>query len=142
MRQRDSSYESLEAECVLAAKFRVLEVDVVNDLGDRMEPRITQREAGEEHLERAAVALVRKLRVEHVEPELAWPGAVVLANDELEPRVRVDEPADEPAARHPVNVDALPGDPRSAAATVDTRRWLGRRHGGRGGAEPRLDPGD
>ena len=56
-------------------EFRILEVDVVNDLADRGERRIVQTGLGQQDFERAAVALVGVLGLEHVETQLAGPRA-------------------------------------------------------------------
>ena len=53
------------------AELRLLEVDVVDDLGDRAERGIGEAEAGDEDLERDEVSFVGEFAVEHVESELA-----------------------------------------------------------------------
>ena len=65
------------------AELAVLEIDVVDDLGDPLERRVrpiqsTQRFA-QQHLEGAAVALMGELGLEHVEAQLARQRAVALA---------------------------------------------------------------
>jgi len=50
--------------------------------------------------------LVGVFPVEHVEAQLAGLVPVVARGDEFEARVAIDEPADEPCARHPIDVDA------------------------------------
>src|SRR5205823_189853 len=48
---------------------------------------------------------------------------VPLGGDELELRLRVDEPANEPRARDAIDVDPLPGYPRSAAGRLGGMSW-------------------
>ena len=80
----------------VAAELGVLEVDVVHDLADGGERRVVQARPGQQHLEGAAVALVGELALVHVEPQVARLGHVALGGDELEPGLRIDEPADQP----------------------------------------------
>ena len=103
----------LDARRLVAAELAVLEVDVVDDLGDRLERRIARPARAEQHLEGAAVALVRELGLEHVEAELAGLRHVALGRHELEPGLRVDEPADQPGRGDAVDVHALRASPRS-----------------------------
>src|SRR5207247_9336913 len=102
-------------------RFRA--VDVVHDLRDDAERMIAEPEARNERLEGAGVPLVSVLGLEHVESELARPRPVPLGGDELELRLRVDEPANEPRARDAIDVDALPGHPGGAAWSPGQRGW-------------------
>ena len=76
----------------------------------------SQPGALEQHLEGAAVALVRELGLEHVEADLARLRRVALARHELEARLGVDEAADQPGRGDAVDVDALRASPTSALA--------------------------
>ena len=76
--------------------------------------------AREQHLEGAAVAVVRVLGLEHVEAQLAALRAVAAGGHELEGRAVVDEAPDEPGAGDAIDVDALARDPASASGR---RRW-------------------
>ncbi|MEZ5318324.1 MAG: hypothetical protein R2752_13065 [Vicinamibacterales bacterium] len=64
----------------------VLEVDVVDDLGDLDEGRVRERQVGEQGLERAPIVLVRERRARHVERQVPRSGAVAWRH-ETEPRV-------------------------------------------------------
>ena len=64
---------------------------------------------------------MREVGLEHVEAQLAGHGRVVAAH-EAEPRLGVDEAADQPRAGDPVDVDAAPRDPRPPAH-VRARRF-------------------
>src|SRR6266545_300227 len=114
-RQRDAVDHCPDADGFIAPEFIVLEVDVVNDLRDGAQRRVLRCDAIEQHLEGALVALMCELGLEHVEAQLTFGGAIALAGNELEARVRVDETADQPCARNAVNVHALPRDPGSVA---------------------------
>src|SRR5262249_40546463 len=94
-----------------AAELAVLQVDVVNDLADGAQRRVLELAALEEHLERALVALMGELGLEHVEAQFAGVGAVAFARHELELRLRIDEAADQPGAGNAVDIDALPRHP-------------------------------
>ncbi len=96
------------------AELCVLEIDVVNDLGDGLEPRRPEAQPPAQDLERAGVPLVRELRLEHVETQLAGLGDVALRGHELEARRRVDEAAHEPRAGDAIHRDPRPGDPGAA----------------------------
>src|SRR5437588_4932907 len=108
---RDAGDQSLDPGRLGPPEFRFLAVDVVHDLRDDAERAIAEPEARHERLEGAGVPLVRVLGLEHVEPELARPRPVPLGGDELELRLGVDEPANEPRARDAIDVAPLPGYP-------------------------------
>src|SRR6266540_6428257 len=74
----------------------------------------------------SSLAFVRELRLEHVEAQLALLGLVALRRHELEARLRVDELADEPGARHPVHLDPGARDPRASTVLRDIQRRLRR----------------
>src|SRR5713101_2789503 len=90
---REAFQDAFDAGDFRTAEFRVLAVDVVYHFGDGHEGRIVEPEATEQGLEGAMVALVRVLRFEHVEAELAGPRAMAVRCDEAEARLGVDEPA-------------------------------------------------
>src|SRR5215467_10911929 len=113
--QRDAVDQGPHADRFVAAELVVLEVNVVNDLGDGAQRRILGRDAIEQHLEGALVALMCELGLEHVEAQLAFDRAIALAGNELEARIRVDETTDQPRAPDTVNVYTLPRHPCSIA---------------------------
>ena len=84
---------------------------------------VLEAEPVQQRLERAPVAFVRELALEHVEAELTGHGPVGLRTDEAEPRVRVDESTDQPGARHPVDEHAFARDPgsRPILPAIDAR---------------------
>src|SRR5436190_1290052 len=110
----DARDQPVDAGRLGATELPVFQIDVVDDLGDGTHRRIVYPEPGEQDLEGAEIALVRELGLEHVEAELAALGTVSLARYEFEPRLRVNDAPDQPGARHPIDVDALPSDPRAA----------------------------
>ena len=67
----DAGDQAADAGRFLAAVLAVLQVDVVDDLADRGQRRIVETGLGQQHLEGAAVAVVRELALEHVEAQLA-----------------------------------------------------------------------
>src|SRR5206468_6004014 len=95
-------------------ELRILQIDVMHDLGDRPERGIMEAEPLDEDLESAPITLVGVLRLEHVEAHLPGLGPVCLACDELELRGGIDEAANEPGAGHPIDVNPLPGHPGPA----------------------------
>src|SRR5262245_17068449 len=98
-----------------AAELAVLEIDVMDDFRDGAQRRVLQRAPLHQHLERAFVALVRELGLEPVEAQLAFVGAVALAGNEFEVRLRVDETPYQPSAGDAIDVYALPRDPGPVA---------------------------
>src|SRR5512132_1580019 len=124
----DTGDQHLDARGFLAAELAVLEVDVVDDLGDRRQRRIIETGSGQEHLEAAAVALMGKLGLEHIEAQLARLRRVASGRHELESGPLVDEPPDQPGTGDPVDVHALPGHPGAALeileSSVPRRRFL------------------
>src|SRR5689334_7332007 len=65
----DAGDQARDAGGLLAAVLGVLEIDVVDDLGDGSERCVFQAAALQQHLEGAAVALMRVLGIEHVEAQ-------------------------------------------------------------------------
>jgi hypothetical protein len=121
-----SSDEAIDARGFWPPVFPVLEVDVVDDLGDLVQGRIVQVEALHQHLEGAAIALVGVLRLEHVEAQLAGRRLVALAGHELEARLLVDEVPDKPGAGNAVDLDALACDPGAPRGYLWPRDFLRR----------------
>src|SRR6185369_16057091 len=68
--RHDAGDQALDAGAFLAAELAVLQIDVVDDLGDRLEGGVAKPAAREQHLEAAAIALVGELGLEHVEAQL------------------------------------------------------------------------
>ena len=112
----------------------------MDDLGQVPEGGVAPPEAPHQHLERAEIALVRELRLEHVEPDLVRAWLVGVAAHELEPRLGVDEAADQPGTGDAVDVDAAAGHPGSPRLRCDGRRRFVRA-GIRGGTQCALGGG-
>src|SRR4029453_5024657 len=114
-READAFQQRPNARDFGAAELAVLEIDVMDDLGDGAQRRVLQRAALQQHLERAFVALVSELGLEHVEAQLALVGAIALAGYEFETRFGIDEAPYQPGAGDAIDVDALSRDPGSVA---------------------------
>src|SRR5260221_8537512 len=106
-------------------ELAVLEVDVVDDLGNRAQRCILEAASIEQHLEGAFIAFVGEFRLEHVEAQLILLRAIAFARDELEASLRIDEAADQPSAGDAVDIDALARDPGTVAKRFrrPRRRW-------------------
>src|SRR5262249_19350418 len=78
-------------------EFAVLEIDIVDDLGDGAQRCVLEAAAIEQHLEGALVALVREFRLEHVETQFALLRSIAFARDEFELGFRIDEAAYQPS---------------------------------------------
>src|SRR5262249_56660055 len=80
------------------------QVDVVDALADRREAAVRHSGSCQQRLEGAAVTLVGEVPSDDVETQL--PGARRLFRvDEPEPRLRIDEPADQPGGGDAVDMD-------------------------------------
>src|SRR5262245_40905074 len=111
-----------------AAEFVILEIDVMDDFRDGAQRRVLQRAPLQQHFERAFVALVRELGLEHVEAQLAFVGAIALAGYEFEVRLGVDETPYQPSAGDAIGVYALSRDPGPVAQRPKrARRGIDRR---------------
>src|SRR5712692_790497 len=116
-------------------ELAVAQIRLVDDLGDRAEAPVPDAPALQERLERAVLALVAELRAEHVERDPLR--RRVRRVGELEARLVVEEPFDEPRRRDAVDVRPRPGDPRAARRRERPVTPRGRRPRPRlGGAEP------
>src|SRR5262249_31066806 len=114
-----------------AAELAVLEIDVMDDFRDGAQRRVLQRAPLHQHLERAFVALVRELGLEHVEAQLAFVGAIALAGYEFETCFGIDEAPYQPGAGDAIDVYALSRHPGPVAQRPERvrpgidRRFLG-----------------
>src|ERR1700753_4101421 len=68
----DARNEVRYAGCLFTSKLAILEIDVVDDLGDRLERRISETGARQQDLEAATIAFMRELAFEHIEAQLAF----------------------------------------------------------------------
>src|SRR5919204_1760738 len=98
MGRSNSREHALDAARILALELAVAEIDLMHDFRDLRECRILEVKSAQQRLESAAIALVRVLRVEHVEPELTRFRLVALWSDELEAPLWINETPDEPRA--------------------------------------------
>src|SRR5205809_6981364 len=92
-------------------ELRLFQIDVMDNFTDRAECGIVQAHAVEQDFERAAIALMRKLGIEHVEAHLTVLWRVLLLGYEFEVRLWIDKTTDQPGACHPINVHACAGYP-------------------------------
>src|SRR5262245_44137341 len=94
-------------------ELRLLEVDVVDDLRERLERRVLEVEGAQHHLERTEIPFMGKLGVEHVEAQFARSRYVAARGNELEGGRLVDKSANEPSAGDAIDMYALSGHPGS-----------------------------
>src|SRR5437016_2281622 len=78
----DACDQAVEADHLGADELRILEVDVVDDLGDRLERGISELEPSQQDLESAAISFVSVLRLEHVEADFTRLWAVSTSGNE------------------------------------------------------------
>ncbi len=104
VRHGDAGDQAGDARRFLAAELAVLEIDVVDDLGDGLQRRIGYAGAGEQDLEAAAVALMGDLAFEHVEAQLPRLRHIALARHEADDGIGIDEATDQPAAGDAVDM--------------------------------------
>src|SRR5437867_4187761 len=96
MAHGDARDQPVDAKRLGAVELRVLEVNVMHDLRNRHEGAVVEAEARHEDLKGAEVAVVRELRIKHVEAELLGLRLVTLGRYELDAGVGVDKPANQP----------------------------------------------
>src|SRR5450432_3987806 len=84
----DTVDRATDAGGFVAPELVVAKIEIVDDLADRDERGIVEPHPLDQHRERAEVADVRELGIEHVEAQLAGLGYVALRGNELEPRLR------------------------------------------------------
>jgi hypothetical protein len=87
-----------------------LQVEVVHDLANAPDRRVSETDTGHQHLERAQRPLMAELDAEHVEGHLRLTNAAGVLG-EPERRVRVDVSADQPGAGHSIDARARPRHP-------------------------------
>src|SRR5262245_16812492 len=98
----------------------------MHDLADRREGRLVETASQQQHLERAAVALVRELRLEHIEAQLTPTGFIPFRRHELERGVRIDEAPNQPSRADAIHMDLAPRDPDMAGTRHERRGyWRG-----------------
>src|SRR3954453_2803022 len=96
-----------------AIEFRLLQVDVVHDLGDRAHAFVRDAGAPHQRLQRAAVAFVREIAAGHIEADL--PIARLRLRVEAEARFRIEEAADEPGGGEAIDANVRPRHPDFSA---------------------------
>src|SRR3954471_22607896 len=96
-----------DASDLRPAEFVILQVDVVDDFRDGAQRGVFWRAALHQHLERALVALVGELGLEHVEAQFGRLRAISLPGYELEAGLWINETAYQPGAGDPIHIDAL-----------------------------------
>src|SRR6266568_3060737 len=106
--------ELLDSSCLGTTELVVLDVDVVDDLGDAGERGVRRLDAAHEGLEGAAVLLVREVGAHHIEGQLAGTRLLRVGIDEAETRLGINEPADKPCRGDSVDLDTAARDPSAA----------------------------
>ena len=71
VRKHQADQESLQARSFGPAELGILQIDVVDDLGDLREGAIRDSRSRQQRLERAAVFFVGEVAADHVEAQLA-----------------------------------------------------------------------
>src|SRR5262249_25890244 len=100
------------------AKFRFLQIDVVDDLRNSSQRVVANVETIEQHFECAEISFMRKFRIEHVKAQFIRLRPIAFGSDELESRVRIDKSADEPRRGDAIDVNTLSSYPGSTGIAV------------------------
>src|SRR4029453_12050159 len=107
--------ETLDGEVksrrLVASEFPVVQVRLVHDLGDDLDPPILDAEPLDERLERAVFAVMPKLRTEHIEWD-ALAGRIGSVG-KRECRVGIVEAPDEPGGGDPIDMRPWARHPRA-----------------------------
>src|SRR5215470_527652 len=111
MSHTDACYQPLYPKRLLAAKFGIFEINVVDNLGDWAKTRIIESGPFDQNFQRAAIAFMGVLRLEHIEPQLTGQWLVSLCRNELELCIRINKATDKPRACHAIYMDAFTGNP-------------------------------
>src|SRR5713226_3039572 len=96
-------------------EFAVLQIDVVDDLGDRSKSRLVELQTLEQHLEGAAIAFVSEIGLEHVKADFPFLRLIPSRGNEFEFGFGIDKAPDQPGARHPIDTNSLARDPNASA---------------------------
>src|ERR1700726_5029128 len=83
----DARNEVRYAGCLLAPKLAILEINVVDDLGDSLDRRNREAGARQQGLEAATIGFMRELAFEHIEAQLAFLRDVAFARHEADDSV-------------------------------------------------------
>ena len=94
----------------------------MNNFCDRAKGRIIKSCPLNQDLQGTAVALMRELRLEHIEAQLTRQGFVPFPRNKLEVSVQIDETTDKPRARHAVYVNTLTSNPGLAPKILPASR--------------------
>src|SRR5215470_16260511 len=99
----------------------------MNNFGDWSKSRIIEAGSLDQNFQRAAIAFMRELGLEHVETKFVRQWLVSLCGNELKLCIRINEAADQPRACHAIYVDAFTGNPDLSLQVLSaTRRSLAR----------------
>src|SRR5436309_756695 len=110
----------IHARRLVPCELAVVQVRLVDDLRDDLDPPVLEPEPLDQGLERAVLAVMPEIRAEHIEWD-ALPGGISRVS-ERELRVWIAEALDEPGRRDAVDVRAGPRHP--GAATRGQRRAM------------------
>src|SRR5262249_10262948 len=102
----------VDAGRLVAREFPVVEVGLVHDLGDHLDPSILDPEALDQRLERAVLAVVAEVGAQQVEGDALASGAGGVGEGER--RLRIAETLDEPGRGDAIDVGTRSRDPRAA----------------------------
>src|SRR4029450_45349 len=117
MRKLEPLNQSADCWYFWSVKPLVLQIQVVNDCSNPLDREMSNFKQSTERFERAAISLVTEFDTKHVE----WNGLTrssVAVDCETKPRLRIDEPANEPRRRHAVYAGTWACDPETAPIGV------------------------
>src|SRR5215813_14753424 len=113
--------QPLYSKRLLSPKFRIFEVDVMNNLSDRTKPGIRKPQSFKQNFEGATIPFVGKFGFIHVESDFSRLRLISFGRDELKLGMGIDKSANEPRACHPIHMNTFP---RNPSATLKVLQLL------------------
>src|SRR5439155_18815562 len=102
----------IHARRLVPCELAVVQVRLVDDLRDELDPPVLEPESLDQRLERAVLAVMPEIRAEHVEGDALAGGIGRVGESEL--RLRIAEALDEPGRRDAVDMRSGPRHPGAA----------------------------
>src|SRR3569832_292370 len=117
--------QSFDSWRLLSAELFIHQIDVMNDFSDRAKGRFFESRSFNQNFEGAAVSLMGKLRIEHIEPKFSRLRMISLAEDEFEFCLWIDKAADQPGAGDPIDMDPFSSHPGTALKRIKGKKREG-----------------
>src|SRR5262245_46148078 len=90
-----------------AAKFRFLQINVVDDFRNWTQRLVPEVETLKQDLEGTKISFMSEFRIKHVKAQFIWFRPIAFGGHEFEARARIDKSANKPRGGDAIDVNTL-----------------------------------